>query len=369
MNIAVVGAGVVGLAHAYWAAKAGHKVSVFERDTQAVGASIRNFGLIWPIGQEQGKYHDLAVTSRSAWLELSSLAGFWINPNGSLHLAYHQDEWEVINEYHENTQVKGKLLSATEVQGVTEYIKSDGLQGGLFSDTECTVNPRQAIPAIADYLKRELAVDIYYGVTVNHISMPTIATSSFETQADAVIICNGSDYRTLFPDLFSKAPLTKCKLQMMKGTSTNTQILGPTLCGGLTLTHYASFSQCPSLPNLISRIEQELSQFREFGIHVMLAQNNQGELIIGDSHEYGLDPSPFNSETIDRLILDYLNKFAQLSGLEITQRWHGVYAKLTNGNPYYRGQPAAGVQVVTGFGGAGMTLSFGVAKETVDGLD
>ena len=301
MNIAVIGAGVVGLAHAYWAARAGHKVSVFERDSQAVGASIRNFGLIWPIGQEQGKYHDLAITSRNTWLELSSQAEFWTNPNGSLHLAYHQDEWEVLNQYLGNGQAKRKLLSSKEVQALTGYVNSDGLLGGLFSETECTVNPRQAIPAIADYLRRQLAVEIFYGVTVNHISMPTIITSSFETQADAVIICNGSDYGSLFPDFFSKAPLTKCKLQMMKGKSANSGDLGPTLCGGLTLTHYQSFSQCPSLPNLVSRMEQELSELREFGIHVMVAQNNHGELVIGDSHEYGLDPSPFNNETIDRL--------------------------------------------------------------------
>ena len=61
-----------------------------------------------------------------------------------------------------------------------------------------------------------------------------------------------------------------------------------------------------------------------------------------------------------------MNKFTQLLQLEIIQKWHGVYAKLTNGSPYYREQPIEGVTVVTGFGGAGMTLSFGVAKETID---
>src|SRR3954471_3008468 len=98
-DIAIVGAGIVGLAHAYMALKKGYKVVLFEREQFAIGASVRNFGLIWPIGQEPGAGLDRALKTRNHWIEVAKEAGLWINTNGSLHVVYHDDEWDVLNEF------------------------------------------------------------------------------------------------------------------------------------------------------------------------------------------------------------------------------------------------------------------------------
>ncbi|MEC4818452.1 MAG: hypothetical protein SAK29_35060 [Scytonema sp. PMC 1069.18] len=66
--------------------------------------------------------------------------------------------------------------------------------------------------------------------------------------------------------------------------------LGASLAGGLTLTHYAAFANCRSLPALRDRIAAETPHFPEWGIHVMMSQTGAGELTIGDAHEYGLNP-------------------------------------------------------------------------------
>src|SRR3974390_2351098 len=100
-DIAIVGAGIMGLAHAYEAAKRGARVVVFERGLRAAGASVRNFGLIWPIGQTHGRMHELALRSRELWLEVLHEARLPYWAVGSLHLAYRDDEAQVTREFHE----------------------------------------------------------------------------------------------------------------------------------------------------------------------------------------------------------------------------------------------------------------------------
>src|SRR5688572_27240432 len=68
---ALVGAGIVGLAHAYHLARAGRRVVVFDRHPLAQGASIRNFGMLWPIGQPAGELRDMALRSREIHVMVS----------------------------------------------------------------------------------------------------------------------------------------------------------------------------------------------------------------------------------------------------------------------------------------------------------
>ena len=143
--------------------------------------------------------------------------------------------------------------------------------------------------------------------------------------------------------------------------------IGPTLAGGLSLARYESFAACASVAALKQRLEREQADHLRYGIHVLLAQNQVGELIIGDSHEYGRTIDPFDKEALNQLIVDYLGTFAQVPALTIAERWHGVYPSLP-GQSEFVARPEAGVTIVCETGGLGMTLAFGLAEDIVKQL-
>jgi glycine/D-amino acid oxidase-like deaminating enzyme len=99
-----------------------------------------------------------------------------------------------------------------------------------------------------------------------------------------------------------------------------------------------------------------------------VSETGRRELTLGDSHAYGLTVDPFDREDINAAILGYLGTFLQAPSLAIAERWHGVYPKLTNGGSEWVFSPEPGVTLVNGLGGAGMTLSFGLAEEVVAAL-
>src|SRR5262249_11401066 len=133
-EIGIVGAGIVGLAHAWSAAKLGHRVTGFERSSFAQGASIRNFGMILPIGPPAGQCRHIALRSRQAWLELGRESGVWVNPCGSIHLAHRADEWAVLQEFASQAaklDIECQLLTPEEVHRRTPAANPEGLLGGL----------------------------------------------------------------------------------------------------------------------------------------------------------------------------------------------------------------------------------------------
>jgi len=160
--------------------------------------------------------------------------------------------------------------------------------------------------------------------------------------------------------------MTLCKLQMMRSQPFGKSYrAGTMLAAGLTLRHYRAFAECPTLPALIARLDREMPDYGRFGIHVLLSQNGLGELTIGDSHEYGNAIEPFDKPEIDELVLRYLRTFIQIPDLRIASRWHGIYLKHPT-EPYVLADPRPGMRVVTGVGGNGMTLSFGLAERVVN---
>jgi len=364
-DVLVIGGGIMGLAFAWEAARGGRSVTLLERSDAARGASIRNFGMIWPVGQPAGELHAIAMRSRSRWLELRDAGVVWTRECGSLHVVFEGDEAAVLAEFAERAPAAGvpcELLPGSEAVRRFPAVAPDAA-AVLWSPTELVVDPPRAIAALTRWLREAHGVDVRFSTTVVGIEMPRVVTARGERfEAPLVIVCGGADFETLFPDLWDASGTRRCKLQMLRTRpQPSGWRLGPALAGGLTMRFYSSFAACASIDALRRRFDETMADYGRWGIHVMASQTADGAITLGDSHEYGLSLSIFNKEEIDELILAYLRRFAIFPEMRIAERWHGIYAKHP-GKPYCVFQPEPRVRIVTGLGGAGMTLSFGLAE-------
>ena len=306
------------------------------------------------------------------WKEIADKSGLWHHECGSLHLAYREDEWQVLQELHDAFNKNDRqvfLLSKPEINAKITGVNPRNLIGGLFSEAEMIIDPREAIGLLPTYLYENHGVHFVWSRAVNAVEKNKVWMGEEFMQADIICVCSGADFETLYPEKFDDLKITKCKLQMLRFASADTDFkMGTSLCGGLSLIHYGSFKVAPSLYLLKERYEREMSEYLSLGIHVMVAQNGKGELTVGDSHEYGLTFAPFDEGYINDLITAYLKTFALTDDWRLIQSWHGIYPKMTNGKTDIFLKTDEDVYIVNGLGGAGMTLSFGFAEEVIQSI-
>src|SRR6516162_4752678 len=153
-NAIVIGAGILGLATARSLAINGYKVTVFERNEKCVGASIRNFGMVWPVGQPNGTLYERALRSKSIWKEVCTNAGLWFDEVGSLHLAYNKLEADVINEFAERNKDTRtvKVLNKDKTLQLSPAVNQENLLSALYSADDMIVEARVAIEKLPAYL-------------------------------------------------------------------------------------------------------------------------------------------------------------------------------------------------------------------------
>jgi FAD dependent oxidoreductase TIGR03364 len=378
-DLAIVGAGILGLAHAALAARAGKSVAVFEKTPHACAASVRNFGMIWPIGQPAGPLLNLALRSRELWLEFLAAANFSYRDTGSLHLTYRDDEAAVAQEFAALAPSLGydcTWLTPAQTLQRSQAVQPQNLLGALWSPTEFTVDPRRILHSLPAFLAEQYGVQFHFTSLVTSITpgpSPTLHVTGpdgqpFTHHAQTVLVCGGEDFQTLYPAHYAAHGITRCKLQMMRtAPQPGNWQLGPSLAAGLTLRFYPAFQVCSTLPALARRIVQETPELDQHGIHCLVSQTADGALTLGDSHHYGLDIDPFNRQDIDDLILAATRQFLRAPDLTLAERWYGVYARHPT-QTIVTIDPEPHVRIVVSPGGSGMTLSFGLAEQTLKQL-
>jgi D-hydroxyproline dehydrogenase subunit beta len=366
-DLAVVGAGIVGLACALAAAKRDLRVVVIERDARACGASVRNFGLVTVTGQDRHTIWGRARRARAVWQEVAAKAGIPIVHEGLWVAARRPESAAVLEAFLRSEMAQGcRLLTASAARQQCPNLRTSGLQGVLWSPHELRVESRDAIPTLADWLARDCGVTFRWETAVHAVEPPKLDTSRGAIYADAAVVCPGDDLVTLFPERLAAARVSRCTLQMLRLESPGFALPG-TVMSDLSLLRYGGFATLPEAAALRLRLQSEQGEYLRHGIHLIIAQGSDGSLIVGDSHHDTAVAGPFADEAIYALLLDeYMSVIGQRSPA-VRERWTGTYA-VADDRAVLIEAPAPRSRLVLITSGVGASTGFAVGEEVVNDL-
>ena len=262
-DLIVVGGGIMGSFHAYFALQAGMRVAILEKDREPTGATVRNFGQIVPSGMDR-QWQRLGRRSLEIYSELEDTFGLTVRNEGSVYLASDHDELQLIQELHQldsEADYPSQLLDAAACQARFPLLKKDYCLGGLFYPQELSVDPLQLVHRLHSGLKSKgIAIEYLSPVrsveTVNSAVKCEISDGRV-IWADQVLVCSGSEFKLLFPRLFQESDTKVVKLQMLALAAQAQGQLPGNILTGLSIRRYESFSACPSYESIKNREEKD----------------------------------------------------------------------------------------------------------------
>ena len=366
-DLAIVGGGIIGLAHAYAAARRGLRVALIERDTRANGASIRNFGFITVTGQERHTVWPLARRARAIWAEIAPLAGIAIEHEGLLLTARYPESMAAIEAFLRSEMGEGcVLLSPETMRERHPRLAAPHTLGALWSPHELRVESRDVIPRLASWLEAEHQVTFLMATAACGVDLPVIQTSRGVIEAERCIVCPGDDMVSLFPERIAHYAPRKCFLTMLRLADPGFR-LPAGIMSDLGLVRYAGYADLPEAAGIKQLAARQHASQLAHGVHLIVVQSADGTLVVGDSHHYHDTPQPFAlAETEDQI----LQEFADALGFApppVIERWNGIYSQ-SDRQPFFVDAPSDKVRIVMVTTGAGASISFGLAEQVIGDL-
>ena len=266
-RIVVIGGGVLGTMHAVAARRRGYEVVHLEREGEARGASVRNFGLVWVSGRRAGAELALALRARELWAELgAAVHGLCFRPAGSLTLATDDAELRVLKEaaaLPDAVQRDFELLDPGAVRAVNPALRGE-LAGGLLCRADAIVEPRLALPALRGYLRGYLpgtagearpgphsGYEWLPGREVTEIAPNAVRdhTGAWH-QCDLVVLCPGAAFTGVvgrYLGSLARDGVRRVRLQMMQ-TAPLAERLTTAVADGDSLRYYPALRPAGTQP-------------------------------------------------------------------------------------------------------------------------
>lgn len=369
-DLVIVGAGIIGLAHAAEAVHRGLTVEVVERDAQAVGASVRNFGHACITAQGPDLL-ETAQVSRRGWLRTAAQSGFWAPEAGAVVLARSPAEAALIEEFRDDRGSDAvRLLTADEVnRKLAGPARSPDptIVGAAWFPADLRVDPRTTVATIAEWLAEQHGVRFHWRTNAVRCTDAAVYTSKGVVRGRHVLVCVGHDLDRLYPATAEDNDVVRCRLQMALVRSPAGYALDAAVLTGTSMLRYEGMAHLPAAASVRAELEHGHPELLDLGANLMFTSRPDGTLLVGDSHHYGVTAPPFLDEEVSAHLLGGVSRILGVDHLQVLQRWLGVYASSSR-TDVLRTQHEPTVSSVTVTTGLGMTLAFGLAAQTLDAL-
>jgi len=370
MRVTVIGGGILGTAHALEAVQRGHHVTQLEREVEARGATVRNFGLVWVSGRAEHEL-DAALRSRELWERLGArVPGIGFRPAGSLTLLRTPREVAVAEQVVARADADRRgfeLLEPDQVRALNPALRGKFL-AGLHCSRDAAVESRQALPAIRTYLADTGKYDFRPGTEARSVdSRAVIDDRGQRHEGELVLLCPGAAHGGLVRELVGDLPVRRVRLQMMQ-TEPLDEPLTTAIADGDSFRYYPGFAG--SALDALRHNEPQDQVAHEQRMQLLCVQRLHGGLTIGDTHEYD-EPFAFDVQEPPYAYLAALvEEFLGRPLPPIRRRWAGVYSQCVDADQLVsRTEATDGVWVITGPGGRGMTLGPAIAEQTAELID
>jgi FAD dependent oxidoreductase TIGR03364 len=366
-TVVVVGGGIIGTTHAYWALDNGFDVVHLESDLAARSASVRNFGLLWVGGRAGGPELELAIRARELWEVLANtVPEIAFRPAGSLTIGTDERELALMEqafEREDSAERQWELLDGLEAREVNPEL-SDAVLGALYCAADGIVEPRAATQAVQAYMAELRAYRFLPGRCAVELADGAVRDDSGSWhRGDWVFVCTGAR-PGLVEQYVERPPTRRVRLQMLE-TAPYPGHLTTALADGDSMRYYPAFD----LPGRRLLGPQDEIAARSHA-QLLLVQRVDGGLTIGDTHDYD---EPFAFDLDEAAYAHLLGKAAVVLRQPlppVRRRWAGVYSEMLDKERYlyWREEIFPRTEVINGPGGRGMTCSPAIAEASLKSL-
>ncbi|ADD45266.1 TIGR03364 family FAD-dependent oxidoreductase [Stackebrandtia nassauensis] len=364
MRIVVVGGGVLGTMHAWTAVAAGHEVVHIEREPEGRGASVRNFGLVWVSGRSAGVDLETALRGRELWQSIGDqVPGVGFRGIGSLTICRTPAEVAVAQAVLNDTRRGFSLLEPEEARALNPVLRGD-FMAALHCEHDAAVESRVALPALRAKLAESGRYRFVGGREVRTVAAGLARDDHGEIHnADQIVVTPGAAHAGLVRELAGPTPpIRRVRLQMMQ-TAPLAERVTTAIADGDSFRYYPAFAS--EALDRLRGVQKQTPTAAAERMQLLLVQRLDGSLTIGDTHEY---TEPFAFDVTEDAYEHLRDVATALLGRElppIRRRWAGVYSQCLDPEAtVFRASPEAGVHLVTGPGGRGMTCSPAIAQDT-----